>query len=121
MGNYKGFGDSKIIPNLPQQKLDTFLKATKAFQANAQLSSVWDRIKDSVYDLSPRKRHLGLGDKGITTYFSSNCTSEDADLVTRYFKSIQMEAYNNRVVKTTVDGKTHYEVFSSSLVGGFKI
>lgn len=110
MGNYKGFGDSKIIPNLPVDKFEAFLKGTKAFQANPQLADVWNRIKDAVYDLSPRKRHLGLGEKGTTTYFSSNCTSEDADLVTRYMKSITMEAYNNRVIKTEANGQVHYEV-----------
>ena len=28
----------------------------------------------------------------------------------RYFKSIQMEAYNNRVIKTETNGVAHYEV-----------
>ena len=110
MGNYKGFGDSKIIPNLPVEKLEKFLLNTKAFQTQANLSIVWNRIKNLIYDLSPRKCHLGLGEKGTTTYFSSNCTSDDADIVNRYFKSIQMEAYNNRVIKTDVSGTAHYEV-----------
>ena len=110
MGNYKGFGDSKIIPNLSADKLEIFLFATKAFQTNVDLTKVWNRIKNMMYDLSPKKCHLGLGDKGTTTYFSSNCTSEDADIVNRYFKSIQMEGYNNRVMKTEVNGVTHYEV-----------
>jgi dipeptidyl-peptidase-3 len=83
MGNYKGFGDSKIIPNLTADKLETFLFATKAFKTNADLVNVWNRIKNLMYDLSPKKCHLGLGEKGTTTYFSSNCTSEDADIVNR--------------------------------------
>lgn len=110
MGNYKGFGDSKIIPNLPAEKLEKFFLASKAFQENSELIKQWDRIKNLVYDLSPKKCHLGLAEKGSTTYFSSNCTSEDADIVSRYFKSIQMEAYNNRVMKTQVNGVNHYEV-----------
>ena len=110
MGNYKGFGDSKIIPNLPVDKLEKFLLATKAFQSKPNLVKVWNRIKDLIYDLSPKKCHLGLGAKGTTTYFSSNCSSDDADLVSRYFKFIQMEAYNNRVIKTEVNGVAHYEV-----------
>jgi dipeptidyl-peptidase-3 len=110
MGNYKGFGDSKIIPNITADKLEKFLIASKAFQSNADLVKVWNRIKNLIYDLSPKKCHLGLGDKGTTTYFSSNCTSEDADIVNRYFKSIQMEGYNNRVIKTEANGVAHYEV-----------
>lgn len=110
MGNYKGFGDSKIIPNLPTEKLEKFLSGSKAFQENSDLIKQWDRIKKLVYDLSPEKCHLGLAGKGSTTYFSSDCTSEDADNISRYFKSVQMEAYNNRVMKTVVDGVNHYEV-----------
>lgn len=118
MGNYKSFGDSKIIPNLAADKLEKFLFTTKAFQRNTDLVKVWNRVKDLVYDLSPKKCHLGLGDKGTTTYFSSNCTSEDADIISRYFKSIQMEGYNNRVIKTEENGVTKYEVISSC---GFRI
>lgn len=115
MGNYKGFGDSKIIPNLPVEKFEAFLKGTKAFHTNPQLSDIWNKIRGLVYDLSPRKRHLGLGEKGTTTYFSSNCTTEDADLVTRFMKSITMEAYNNRVIKTESNGQVHYEVIQSGI------
>lgn len=110
MGNYKGFGDSKIIPNLTADKFEKFLFSTKAFQENTSLNEVWKRVKDLIYDLSPPKCHLGLKGKGTTTYFSANCSSEDADIVSRYLKSVQMEAYNNRVMKTTVNGVNHYEV-----------
>ena len=110
MGNYKGFGDSKFIPNIPADKLDSFLQETKAFKNQAKLLDSWNRIKADVYDLSSRKQQLGLGVKGCSTYFSEDCTNEDAEVVSRYFKSIQMEAFNNRVKKTVVDGVSHYEV-----------
>ena len=110
MGNYKGFGDSKFIPNLSIDKLDTFFKETKAFKTEAMLLKFWNQIKEDVYDLSPSKQQLGLGVKGCSTYFSQNCTSDDAENVSRYFKSIQMEGYNNRVKKTVVEGVNHYEV-----------
>lgn len=110
MGNYKGFGDSKIVPNLSIEKMESFLKATVAVKSSKHLADLWDAIKLSVYDLSTRRQQLGLGDKGITTYFSNDCTSEDADIVNRYFTSVHMEAYNNRVIKSVVDGVVHYEV-----------
>jgi len=91
------------VPNLPTEKLEAFLMNTVAFKKNPNLASLWTQIKGLVYDLSHKKRHLGLGEKGHTTYFSSNCTSEDAELVSRYLKSIQMEAYNTRVIKTVVN------------------
>lgn len=110
MGNYKSHGDSKIIPNVPEEKLDAFFRSTKAFQTNPKLLKFWNQIKESIYDLSQKRTHLGLSEKGTTTYFSSNCTVEDSEIVTRYCKSIQMDGYNNRVFKTVEDGKTHFEV-----------
>jgi len=118
MGNYKGFGDSKFIPNIPADKLDSFLQETKAFKNQAKLLDSWNRIKADVYDLSSRKQQLGLGVKGCSTYFSEDCTNEDAEVVSRYFKSIQMEAFNNRVKKTVVDGVSHYEIKLASIDTG---
>lgn len=48
--------------------------------------------------------------QGTTTYFSSNCTLEDANLVTQFMKRQSMEAYNSRVFKTVEDGVPTYEV-----------
>jgi dipeptidyl-peptidase-3 len=48
--------------------------------------------------------------QGTTTYFSSNCTMEDADRVTQFLKHKGMEAYNGRVFKTVEDGVPTYEV-----------
>jgi dipeptidyl-peptidase-3 len=48
--------------------------------------------------------------QGTTTYFSSNCTLEDANLVTQFLKHKNMEAYNSRVFKTVEDGVPTYEV-----------
>jgi dipeptidyl-peptidase-3 len=48
--------------------------------------------------------------QGTTTYFSSNCILEDANLVTQFLKQKNMEAYNSRVFKTVEDGIPTYEV-----------
>jgi dipeptidyl-peptidase-3 len=48
--------------------------------------------------------------QGITTYFSSNCTLEDANLVTQLLKHKDMEAHNSRVFKTVEKGIPTYEV-----------
>lgn len=50
--------------------------------------------------LSEREQTLGLGEKGVTTYFSSNCTNEDSDKINRFFKERNIEGYINRVIKT---------------------
>ena len=44
-----------------------------------------------LFSLDDRQKQLGLGSKGVSTYFTPNCTQEDADLVNRFFKDIDME------------------------------
>ncbi len=85
MGNYRGFGDSKIIPNLPPAQLEALVKASQAFKDDPdEMGKIWQSIKDSLYTLTTRQKQLGLGDKGITTYFSDNCDSSDAETVGRF-------------------------------------
>jgi dipeptidyl-peptidase-3 len=50
--------------------------------------------------LSAKEHTLGLGEKGVTTYFSSNCTAEDSDKINRFFKEKGIEGYINRAIKT---------------------
>ncbi|CAL7951208.1 unnamed protein product [Xylocopa violacea] len=45
-------------------------------------------------------KSLGLGEKGITTYFSANCTDKDAELVNDFMQSKGLESYNARCFKT---------------------
>ncbi|GFG31542.1 hypothetical protein Cfor_09198 [Coptotermes formosanus] len=53
--------------------------------------------------------------QGVTTYFSSNCTLEDANLVTQLLKHKNMEAYNSRVFKTVEKGIPTYEIRLASV------
>uniref|UniRef100_A0A5F8HH33 Dipeptidyl peptidase 3 n=1 Tax=Monodelphis domestica TaxID=13616 RepID=A0A5F8HH33_MONDO len=40
-----------------------------------------------MFSLEPQQRHLGLGNEGTTTYFSENCTLEDAKLAQNFLDS----------------------------------
>ena len=44
-----------------------------------------------MFNLEGKYKQLGLGDKGVTTYFTPNCDQEDAELVNRYMKSKNIE------------------------------
>jgi dipeptidyl-peptidase-3 len=44
-----------------------------------------------MYSLSDREKQLGLGEKGITKYFSPNCDSSDSDVVNKYLKARNIE------------------------------
>ncbi|UYV78782.1 DPP3 [Cordylochernes scorpioides] len=95
MGNYKGFGDSKFIPNIPKEKLDSLLQAL----GDKEVLSTWASVKDLMYSLEDTQKHLGFSDKGTTTYFSKNCTKKDSELVNQFFKEKGLEAYNSRLFK----------------------
>uniref|UniRef100_A0A8C9X434 Dipeptidyl peptidase 3 n=1 Tax=Sander lucioperca TaxID=283035 RepID=A0A8C9X434_SANLU len=88
MGNYKSFGDTKFIPNLPKDKLKAVVKASQAFQDQpTEMEALWDSCSCLLYSLEDRKKQLGLGDKGISTYFSGNCCLEDAELAQKFLDS----------------------------------
>lgn len=109
MGNYKGFGDSKFVPALPVEKLESFILATEAAK-NPAIVSLLQQVKVALYSLSDREKQLGLGEKGVTKYFSPNCDTADSDLVNKYLKAKNIEGYINRLIKSVENGVTVYEV-----------
>lgn len=117
MGNYKGFGDTKFIPNLPKNKFESLVMASAAFEADKQkITNLWNLCADAIFNISDNERHLGLGKKGVTTYFSNNCTMDDATFINGFLKEKGIEAYNSRLFKTVVGGITNYEVRLASQV-----
>uniref|UniRef100_A0A8C2WVZ5 Dipeptidyl peptidase 3 n=1 Tax=Cyclopterus lumpus TaxID=8103 RepID=A0A8C2WVZ5_CYCLU len=117
MGNYKSFGDTKFIPNLPKDKLKALVKASQAFQDQpTEMEALWDSCSCLLYSLEDRQKQLGLGDKGITTYFSGNCSLEDAEMAQKFLDSKKLSAYNTRLFKRDNGGKACYEVRLASAV-----
>ncbi|CAB3377856.1 Hypothetical predicted protein [Cloeon dipterum] len=118
-GNYKGFGDSKILPNLSAERFESLVLASAAFKKEPEkIKYLWENVKNGIYSLDTKQKSLGLGDKGISTYFSSNCTMEDADVITEYMKKKNIEGYNNRLFKTVENGVTTYEIRMASSLSG---
>ncbi|XP_066588840.1 dipeptidyl peptidase 3 isoform X2 [Prorops nasuta] len=100
-GNYKSFGDSKIIPNLSKEKFETIVKASKAYKnIPEEIEKLWNKIHNLIFSIEGKAKSLGLGEKGITTYFSSNCTPEDADIVNEFMQFKKLESCNARCFKT---------------------
>ncbi|XP_069874271.1 dipeptidyl peptidase 3 [Dipodomys merriami] len=118
MGNYKSFGDTKFVPNLPKEKLEcVVLCSVAAQQYPEEVRRLWQNCGDLMFSLEPRLRHLGLGKEGVTTYFSENCTMEDAKLAQDFLDSQNLSAYNTRLFKEVDrDGKTSYEVRLASML-----
>uniref|UniRef100_A0A182W368 Dipeptidyl peptidase 3 n=1 Tax=Anopheles minimus TaxID=112268 RepID=A0A182W368_9DIPT len=120
-GNYKGMGDSKIVPNLDVDKFEAIVKCSAAHKANASIiDSLWESTKVPIFLLTDRMKTLGLCDAGVTTYFSSNVTHDDTELISEWMKEHKFEAYICRTFKTVENGKTVYDVKLASSEEGDK-
>ncbi|XP_064621845.1 dipeptidyl peptidase 3-like isoform X2 [Lineus longissimus] len=129
MGNYKSFGDTKFIPDIPQDKFEALLKASAAYKADPEhIMKLWDAVGVPMFELNERNKQLGLGKKGITTYFSSNCVMHDADYSQEFLTSKDLSAYNTRLFKKVdhATGRKTYEVklasaeTSSEQISGYR-
>ncbi|XP_041976229.1 dipeptidyl peptidase 3 isoform X2 [Aricia agestis] len=116
-GNYKGFGDTKFIPNLSTESFELIVKASNAYENdNTHILKLWENTKGAIYSIIPRLTSLGLAKKGVTTYFSSNCTEEDSALVNDWMKTKRIEAYICRTFKTiSDDGLPLYTIHYASV------
>lgn len=118
-GNYKGFGDSKILPGLDEKKFEALIKASKAYENEPKkIGGLLEAVKAKIFSLTEREKMLGLKDAGITTYFSANCTQEDADLIDEFLKSKKLEAWNCRNFKTIDGDKVIYDLKLASAAEG---
>lgn len=121
MGNYKSFGDSKFIPNLPKAKFESVVLGSVAGKTDpAGMKALWDAVSDRMFSLEDRQRELGLGDKGTTSYFSSNCDLQDAEVAQEFLTAKNLSAYNTRLFKTCKPGTDdiEYEVRLASAQTG---
>lgn len=116
-GNYKGMGDTKFVPNLDQDKFETIVKSSKVYQTQKEaIEGLWAKCGKAIYNLTDNTKSLGLGDDGVTTYFSDNCTKEDADFVSDWLKSKKYEGYICRTFKTVNEnGKATYDIKLASV------
>ncbi|XP_058462380.1 dipeptidyl peptidase 3-like [Malaya genurostris] len=115
-GNYKGMGNSKIVPNLEEDRLDLIIKHSKAFKKNPEsIEALWNSVRRPIFLLTNRTKTLGLCNQGISTYFSSNITRQDTELITEWMKENKIEAYNSRTFKTIENGKNLYTIKLASV------
>lgn len=109
LGNYKSFGDTKFVPDLPKEKLQKVVFSSKAFEVDSKKTEhLWNACSEAMFSLSPKIRQLGLGQQGLSTYYSSNCSKEDAKFAQEFMKEKSIETYNTRLFKEDKEGHVTY-------------
>ncbi|VDM36975.1 unnamed protein product [Toxocara canis] len=124
-GNYKGFGDTKIVPNVPKasfvslffraflsetDKFRALLEKSEAAKNYASFMKLYRSIEERLFSLQPKHLHLGFPDKAVTGYHSELVTKADTDFIDRYFKSKHLEGWNTRLVKRFDGNKPVYVI-----------
>ncbi len=99
LGNYRSFGHTKFVPDVPAQVMALFLGCA-ADHALPTIMRSWDRCRLMMYRLDPSDRQTGLvADGGRTSYLGS-CTREDAEIVGRFLAREGLSAYNTRLSRS---------------------
>jgi len=98
-GNYKSFGDSKIIPAIPAEAFYKVLTASTAYAANkAVMNELWEAVRELLYSTEPVKV-LDFPPSGSTSYYSANATKDDAAAVQAFMDAQDISGYNTRLFK----------------------
>jgi dipeptidyl-peptidase-3 len=100
-GNYKAFGDTKFVPEIPPEDFRSFIQQTEAYKRHQEVVEViWKLIEREVYTESDPYRILGFKDNnGTTSYYSANVTSADAKKVDEFCQEKKISPLNTRLVK----------------------
>lgn len=109
LGNYKSFGDTKFVPDLPKEKLQSIIFSSKAYETDSKgMEQLWNACGDTMYSLNSKTQQLGLGQQGLSTYYSSNCAKKDAEFAQEFMKEKAIETYNTRLFKEEKNGHVTY-------------
>ncbi len=112
-------GDSKILPNLDEAQFEKIIFASRAYaNGKSKIEELWTRCRNGIFLLNDRTKNLGLCPDGVTTYFSDNCTVDDANLVNEWMKMKKLEGYICRTFKTVDAGVTTYDIKLASVNAG---
>ena len=53
MGNYKGFGDSKFVPNMEQERMELLVRSSQAHKDSPEeVEALWQSVKTPMFSLS---------------------------------------------------------------------
>ncbi|KAJ1563753.1 bifunctional diacylglycerol diphosphate phosphatase/phosphatidate phosphatase [Nowakowskiella sp. JEL0078] len=109
LGNYKSFGDTKIIPRIP---LNEFQKIVHSSGSETAIK-LFNSISTIIYSDKPEDQLLlGFpGDGHVSGYYSKNILKSDADFVQKILDLNQISVLNTRLFKKS---ETEYIVAVAS-------
>lgn len=98
-GNYAGYGDTKVIPNMEKQEMKNLFE--KYFNKFYNIINLYEQIADKIFSLENNEKYLGYFPDNITTYFSSNITKDEVNIIDKYIIFKHLEGWNTRATKET--------------------
>lgn len=118
-GNYLSFGDVKFIPEVSKEKFLKFIKISEAEKKYAdQFNLIWINVERSLYEVNPPFWEIGLPDEnGLSSYYSTNITRQNTDLVKNFLKEQGISQLNTRIIK---HNEKEYEVRIASVMAHTK-
>jgi hypothetical protein len=61
MGNYRSFGDNKIIPGLSKESLWAVIKSSTAYHNDpVSVKTIWQGCAEAIYSLGSSERELAF-------------------------------------------------------------
>lgn len=115
-GNYKSFGDTKIVPDMEEERFHKFIKSSLAAEKYGDaFLDTYSAIERRIFDLREEYLNLDLPDKGVTCYHSCNVTKSDTEFIDRYCRSKKLEGWNTRLIKKKEGDKFVYRIRLASI------
>eukprot|EP01062_Namystynia_karyoxenos_P031732 TRINITY_DN2350_c0_g1_i1.p2 TRINITY_DN2350_c0_g1~~TRINITY_DN2350_c0_g1_i1.p2 ORF type:complete len:853 (+),score=326.41 TRINITY_DN2350_c0_g1_i1:112-2559(+) len=105
LGNYRGFGATKIVPGIPSARFELLCK-------KAGLAQGWRKCGRQIYSLTKREREQKLPPVGVSSYYSANIVEEDVLEIDKWMADRKMYAYNTRLFKEE-DGTLQLRIASA--------
>lgn len=92
-GNYRSYGDTKIIPRLNRAVFSSIMKnVTSRYNE-------YVKLEDKIYSLKDNEKLLGYPPLNTSSYYSKNVTKEEVEIIDNYLVHKNIEGWNTRLVK----------------------
>jgi len=118
-GNFKSFGDTKFVPEIPEEKFKSAIIHSCFYSEYKEvLDNIWERISKEVYSEEAPYFKIGFYENSdSSSYYSSNITKPEIELVSKFisekaeFKHL-VSPINTRLLKNS-DGSFELRIHST--------